>query len=75
MAEFITVPKDARATRCRGADCGEVVYWVERPRAGAKPGVVRIPVHCDVPGGVEPDAFTEGKGVNHFTDCPNARDF
>lgn len=73
--EFIVVPKGTRASRCRGSDCGETIYWVERPRAGKAFGMTRVPISCDVPGGDSPDSFTDGKGVNHFTNCPNAGNF
>lgn len=78
-SEFITVPAGSRPTRCRGASCGATIYYVERPkmRKGQPvPGqTARIPVHCDVPGGATPDSLSEGRGVSHFTDCPDASRF
>lgn len=77
--EFITVPKGSKASRCRGNTCGAAIYWVERPkmRKGQPvPGqTARVPVHCDVEGGSTPDDLSEGRGVNHFTDCPDAGSF
>jgi hypothetical protein len=55
-------------------DCYAHVYWIERPRSG-KPGTYRMPVDCDVVGAAHPDSLTDGRGVNHFTTCPNANDF
>ena len=78
-AELITVPAGTKPARCRGESCGETIYYVERPkmRKGQPvPGQTsRIPVHCDVSGGSTPDSLTDGKGVNHFTDCVDAGEF
>ena len=77
--DFIAVPKGTRPARCRGANCGATIYYVERPkmRKGEPvPGqTARIPVHCDVDGGATPDDVTDGRGVNHFTDCVDAGRF
>lgn len=76
---FEVVPKGTESTVCKGhkkpgGTCRAVLYFIERPRKG-KPGMARIPIHCDVAGGVTPDAMTDGRGVNHFTDCPDVGNF
>jgi hypothetical protein len=73
------VPKGTRATVCTGhrkpgGTCRAQIYWIERPRVG-KPGTARVPVDCDVPGGSTPDAMNGGRGVSHFTTCPDAGNF
>lgn len=81
MAEtrWETVPKGTRAATCQGhrkagGTCRATIYWIERPRVG-KPGTARIPVDCDVDGGATPDSMNDGKGVSHFTTCPDAKNF
>lgn len=76
---FYVVPKDTQPSRCRSAECGERVYWIETPRI--KKGVevqgqtVRLPIDCCVAGGSEPDSLSAGKGVSPFTTCAAASDF
>jgi hypothetical protein len=72
--QWETVPAGARSSQCRGEGCGKTVFWIERPRKG-KLGTARVPVDCDVPGGVSPDSLTPGRGVNHFQTCVAAEDF
>lgn len=76
---FEIVPKGTEPSTCKGhtklgGTCSAEIYWIERPRKG-KPGTARVPVDCEVEGGEAPDAFTEGKGVSHFSTCPDARNF
>lgn len=77
--ELITVPKGSRGSQCRGPNCRKTIYWVERPkmRKGQPvPGqTARVPVDCDVDGGSSPDSLSEGRGVNHFTNCVDAKNF
>lgn len=68
------VPKGTRSSRCSSPDCGKQIYWIERPRKG-KPGTARVPVDCDVAGGIAPDSMTPGRGLNHFQTCVAAEDF
>lgn len=74
-----TVPAGTRESTCnghlRGGECRAAIYWIERPRAGGKPGTARIPVDCDVPGGSAPDSMSPGQGVSHFGTCPDAESF
>lgn len=77
--QWETVPKGTEAATCRGhkrpgGTCKATIYYVERPRKG-KPGTARVPVDCSVPGGSTPDSLSDGKGVNHFTNCPDAGNF
>lgn len=74
------VPKGTPMSVCQGhkkpgGTCHAVIYWIERPRAGGKPGTARVPVDCDVEGGVTPDSLTDGVGVSHFATCPDAKNF
>ena len=71
--QWFTVPAGTPASECRG--CKATVYWIvtENDR--------RMPVNCDVPGGVRPVRFggdaakDKGRGLSHFADCPNANRF
>lgn len=83
---FIKVPAGSRPTRCNGPRCGAMIYFVHNPVSGRM-----VPVTCDVDGGKRPseskergqlDAFSsgealvyDGRGVSHFTDCPDADRF
>lgn len=61
-----------------GGSCRAEVFWISRPKMRkGKPvkGTVRVPVDCDVAGGVRPSRELDGKGVNHYTTCPDARQF
>lgn len=82
-AELIVVPKGTKQSRCGGATCGRTdIYWVERrstaKKYAAKPEqqrpTVRLPVDCAVEGGQEPDSLQDGRGVNHFSTCPDHAD-
>ncbi len=74
-AQWITVPAGTPSAECRG--CKATVYWIvtENDR--------RMPVNCDVPGGLRPIRFTgggatmkdNGRGLSHFADCPQATRF
>lgn len=65
---MIVIPKGAREARCpRG--CGAPIFWVEVKR-GVK--TTRIPVDSSGADGQEPDSMCEGRGVNHFTLCPES---
>jgi len=72
--QWETVPRDTKASICRARECGKTIYFIERPRKG-KPGMARVPVDCDVEGGVTPDSFSDGRGVNHFQTCCAHEDF
>ncbi len=67
---FFDVPAGTPATQCRS--CGAVAYWIKT--AAGKPMLV----DCDVPGGCEPwkgvpgDGEHDGRGVSHFSQCPDA---
>lgn len=81
--ELITVPKNTAASTCTGADCGKEIYWIERRSVAKKYAkvpvdqrpIVRVPVDCDVDDGQQPDSMQDGRGHNHFTNCPNHDDF
>lgn len=74
--QWFTVPAGTPASECRG--CKQTVYWIitESDR--------RMPVNCDVPGGLRPVRFLatggatardNGRGTSHFIDCPQADRF
>lgn len=71
--QYFDVPAGTPAAECRG--CKQTVYWIitESDR--------RMPVNCDVPGGIRPVRFgatgakDKGRGTSHFIDCPQANRF
>lgn len=73
MTQFFEVPAGTPPAECRG--CKQTVYWIitENDR--------RMPVNCDVPGGLRPVRFggsaakDKGRGLAHWIDCPRAGDF
>lgn len=77
-----TVPKGTEPSTCTGhkkagGTCTAEIFWIERPSTAknSKKKTVRVPVDCDVEGGEHPDSFTPGRGVNHYTTCPDAGKF
>lgn len=62
------IPAGTAPQRCRGATCGQFVYWV--------PGQ-RFPLSATaaVDGCMTPGTAHDGFGVSHFIDCPDASDF
>lgn len=86
MAEqFFVIPAGQRPSRCTGETCSATIYWARNPKTGRA-----VPVDCSVPGGRTPsetamhdqlDAFAgvadvhDGRGVSHFTTCPDADQF
>jgi hypothetical protein len=80
MTGWEIVPKGTQASICSGhrkpgGSCKARIFWIERPRAGKKPGMARVPVDCDVQDGSEPDSLSDGRGVNHFTTCIDVAEF
>lgn len=87
---FYTVPAGTRPSKCKGAamggTCTATIYFITNPNTGRP-----MPVSCDVEGGVRPSESADasqldmlaggvadvrdGRGVSHFTDCPDADDF
>lgn len=71
--QWFTVPAGTPSAECRG--CRQTVYWIIT-EAGR-----RMPVNCDVPGGLRPVRFggaaerDNGRGLSHFADCPQAARF
>lgn len=84
-SRFHTVPAGTKPSQCNGSTCRATIYWIRTPEGRA------IPIDCDVEGGEPPsdtndrnqlDAFSggsafvfEGRGVSHFTTCPDADEF
>jgi len=83
---FYVVPAGTPKSQCNGETCHAVIYWITNPRTGRP-----MPIDCDVEGGEEPselhdpkqiDAFSQstlsnrdGRGVSHFTTCPDVGQF
>ena len=74
--QFFVVPARTARAECEG--CKATVYWITTD-AGH-----RMPVDCDVDGGVRPSSGTAplggvqyyaGRGVAHFITCPQAAGF
>lgn len=61
---WFEVPPNARPGQCRS--CKAVIYWIETA-AGRK-----MPVDCEVDGAFEPRVDEAGRGVSHFSVCPDA---
>lgn len=79
-----TVPAGTKPAICGGhkqpgGSCRAEVFWIRRPRMkkGAPvPGTsVLVSVDCAVDGGQRPNSLTDGKGLNHFGNCPDAERF
>jgi hypothetical protein len=58
--DWIDVPRDARQAECKR--CRQECYWVDVAGRWTL-------VNTDVDGGVPPDAFQDGRGVNHHQEC------
>ena len=74
--QFFEVPAGTPVGECRG--CRAIVYWIVTDANR------RMPVHCDVEGGVRPhraptpisgETKVAGRGISHFVDCPVAAKF
>lgn len=66
---YYGVPAGTRASQCNGRTCRAVIFWIEKPDGK------RMPVDCDVQDGEEPTAEDAGRGVSHFTTCPDVGQF
>lgn len=67
---LIPIPAGAQMKRCEGKDCGRVFYWAPHPKTGRN-----HPVSIDHASAKAPTATTDGVGVSHYGNCPNANDF
>ena len=71
--QFFDVPAGTPAAECSG--CKQTVYWIVTAAGN------RMPVNCDVEGGLRPVRFgggaakDNGRGISHFVDCPQAGTF
>lgn len=63
--DFYDVPAGAAEKPCRLKDCERTFFWIDSPKNPGK----RIPVDCDVEGGVRPTATEPGRGISHFKTC------
>lgn len=80
-APLFLIPLGTAPARCRS--CGAVVYFIRTPRGKL------MPVSIDAEGCRAPDTFPEGqrnlfggvdspapgRGVSHFSNCPQADDW
>ncbi len=82
---WIEIPPGTAVSHCRGPTCRAPIYFVENPKTGRLQ-----PVDASVAGGIEPspkpdprqlsllDAPSEehpGRGVSHFSTCPDVDQF
>lgn len=72
--QFFIVPAGTAPSECRG--CKATIYWIVTEASR------RMPVNCDVEGGVRPRRWAtgesstgSGRGISHFVDCPSAGQF
>lgn len=74
--QFFDVPAGTPARECEG--CKATIYWIVTSSGK------RMPVDCDVDGGVRPHRINGvlggeekvgGRGVSHFATCPMAGSF
>jgi len=80
---FFKVPAGTPARQCASPSCAATIYWIVTTRGR------RMPIDCDVEGGVRPsrkhdprqlDAFNapancDGRGRSHFETCKDAARF
>lgn len=65
--KYVEIPPATPPGTCRG--CAEVIYWTVSDKGS------RVPVSIQTDGGQAPTATEPGRGVNHFTNCPQASQF
>lgn len=79
MSVLETVPAYVRPAVCTGQNCGKEIFWIQRlstAKKGKNVGkLVKVPINCDVPGGQRPNSVVDGKGLNHYEDCVDAKRF
>ncbi len=68
VVQWYDVPAGTKPERCKGKICRGRLYWITSPNTGAK-----LPIDCAP--GIAPTADRAGRGVSHFTTCPDARQF
>lgn len=79
------VPAGSKPTQCRGEDCKAEMYWVRvggraipvdcDVEGGNEPSETSDETQGDLLTGSGLAPVYAGRGVNHFTTCPNANDF
>lgn len=65
MKTFIPIPAGTPPTPCKS--CRQLIYWAPHPSTGKN-----HPVSVADPESYAPDQDSDGKGITHFADCPNA---
>lgn len=74
---FLIVPAGTVSARCwgkhRGGTCEKGIYWITYTRrgTGGEERVIKSPIDCSVDGGLVPTASQPGRGVSHYTTCPD----
>ena len=63
--QFLTIPRGTEHTKCRWCRRADV-YWITTA-SGAK-----LAVDAEVPGGIEPGLAQLGRGIAHFSTCPES---
>ena len=65
---YLTVPAGARPTNCRG--CDALIYFIKNAADKWVPVDCQADAQC-----APPTAMSEGVGVSHFGNCPEADRF
>lgn len=65
MNALIPIPARTPAARCRS--CGQEIYFAPHPSTGRM-----HPVSVEHEDAERPTSLSEGQGISHFADCPNA---
>lgn len=64
---IIPIPAGTGASQC--SSCRQTIFWAPHPSTGKK-----HPVSIECGFGRAPSNVADGRGVSHFSDCPNAND-
>lgn len=67
---YEAIPPGTPPQRCRGPNCGAMVYWVPNSKGKRVPVSTTFDAECWPPSADQP-----GVGVSHFLDCPDANNF
>lgn len=70
--QLFTIPAGSIARPCRGRTCRESVYDVKMPTGRIAPIHVNRALHPECSA---PTAEIHGRGISHFIDCPDAKQF
>ena len=65
VASYLVIKAGTQPSSCRS--CRQRIFWILHPRTNR-----RHPVSVAVEGALPPGRDTDGRGISHFADCPNA---